>query len=173
MKGEISICVHQRLFLHISQGDSLQTDVLFLLGRSFCASDAIFSAARQSNIKCLLLYLYTSVGAYAFLIYEQHCKHPRKAFLNKYFKTLIYTVHICSIMQEQRFGPNVLCKNHFFPLLTESVETTEFWSLLILNKSLKYLNARVSERVLGSKIRVAGVSLFWSYQSLSCELMVV
>lgn len=116
----------RRIFLHISQGDSLQTDVLFLLGRSFCASDAIFSAVRQSNIKCLLLYLYTSVGAYAFLIYEQHCKHPRKAFLNKYFKTLIYTVHICSIMQEQRFGPNVLCKNHFFPLLTESVETTEF-----------------------------------------------
>lgn len=114
MKGEISIYVHQRIFLHISQGDSLQTDVLFLLGKSFCASDAIFSAVRQSNIKCLLLYLYTSVGAYAFLIYEQHCKHPRKAFLNKYFKTLIYTVHICSIMQEQRFGPNVLCKNHFF-----------------------------------------------------------
>lgn len=36
-----------------------------------CFSIAIFSAVRQSSVKCLLLYLYTSVGAYALLNYEQ------------------------------------------------------------------------------------------------------
>lgn len=141
----------------------------FLLGRSFCASDAIFPAVRQSNIKCLLLYLYTSVGAYALLNYEQHCKHPRKAFLNKYFKTLIYTVHICSIMQEQRFGPNVLCKNHITPppLPTQPTNQWKLQSLLILNKSLK-----VWMHVLLKEYRDPKLELQEShyFELLSCEL---
>lgn len=56
----------------------------------------IFPDVRQSIIKWLLLYLYSTVDGCAL------CKWPRKAFRNKYFKAERDTVHICSVMHEAK-----------------------------------------------------------------------
>lgn len=95
-----------------------------------CFFNAIFSAVRQSSIKWLLLYLYTTVGAYALLIYEQGpvSTPERPLWIN--ISRLWYTQFISALQcMRQRFGSNILCRNHLF-LLTESLKS----NLLILKK---------------------------------------
>lgn len=97
---------------------------------SLCFFNAIFSAVRQSSIKWLLLYLYTTVGAYALLIYEQGPVSTPEKPLWINISRLWYTQFISALQcMTLRFGSNVLCRNHFF-LLTESLKS----NLLILKK---------------------------------------